>query len=217
VKKLTFYEQIGIVIPGSVLLFGLFFFFPSLRNLLAKDGISLGQFGVFTLLSYAAGHLIAGIGNVGENILWRTAGGMPSDWVIKKETNLLSVHQRELLPMKIRSRLKFQIRSVVGMDRKSWFPISRQLYADVARYGKSNRLNTFNGNYGLNRGLAAACSVLACVAFVQASWQAGILLLAFAGMYVYRAYRFGVHYARELYLQFLTINEKRDPVRKRQK
>jgi hypothetical protein len=93
VKKLTFYEQVGIVIPGSVLLFGLLFFFPSLKDLLAKDGVSVGQLGIFVLLSYAAGHLIAAVGNVLENILWRPFGGLPSDWVVKEKTNLLSDEQ----------------------------------------------------------------------------------------------------------------------------
>ena len=63
-NKLTFYEQVGIVIPGSVLVFGLLLFFPALQTVLTKDGVSLGDFGIFVLLSYAAGHLIAALGNV---------------------------------------------------------------------------------------------------------------------------------------------------------
>jgi len=42
-SKLTFYEQVGIVIPGSVLLVGLLFYFPGLSALMAKDGVTLGQ------------------------------------------------------------------------------------------------------------------------------------------------------------------------------
>ena len=56
-KKPTFYEQVGIIIPGAVFLFGLLFYFPSLRDLLAKDGITVGQLGIYVLLSYAAGNL----------------------------------------------------------------------------------------------------------------------------------------------------------------
>jgi hypothetical protein len=37
---MTFYEQVGIVIPGSVLLFGLLLYFPALQAVLAKDGDS---------------------------------------------------------------------------------------------------------------------------------------------------------------------------------
>jgi hypothetical protein len=104
-KKLTFYEQVGIVIPDVVLLFGLLFFVPSLKDVLAKDGVSIGQLGIFLLLSYAAGHLIAAIGNFGESLLWRLAGGMPSNWVLKERTSLLSDKQRARLPEKIKARL----------------------------------------------------------------------------------------------------------------
>lgn len=50
-KKPTFYEQVGIVIPGAVFLFGLLFYFPPLRDLLAKDNVTVGQLGIYVLLS----------------------------------------------------------------------------------------------------------------------------------------------------------------------
>jgi hypothetical protein len=185
-KKLTFYEQVGIVIPGSVLLFGLLFFFPSLKELLAKDGVTVGQLGIFVLLSYAAGHLIAALGNFAESLFWRPFGGMPSDWVVQERPTLLSDEQRELLPKKKQARLGIIIPAVVEMDSKKWFPISRQIYSDVERNGKRDRIETFNGNYGLNRGLAAGCFALACVAFVSGNWAVGLGLLVFCGVYTYR-------------------------------
>ena len=57
--------------------------------------------------------------------------------------------------------------TVQGYDRKKWWPISRQIYADVAKNGKPDRIDTFNGNYGLTRGLTASGLVLACIAFSQ--------------------------------------------------
>jgi hypothetical protein len=207
VKRMTLYEQLGIVIPGSVFVFGLMFFFPSLRELLAKDGISLGQLGIFVLLSYAAGHLIAAVGNVGETLLWRLAGGMPTDWVTKPHTKLISQQQREQVESKVRSRLGLSIEKLSGMDRKIWWPISRQIYSDVERHGKPSRIDSFNGNYGLNRGLASASLVLTCVAAGSSNLPAAGLLLFLSIVYTYRAYRFGVHYGRELYIQFLTISE----------
>jgi hypothetical protein len=60
-NKLSFYEQVGIVIPGSVFLFGLVFYVPALRDVLAKDGISIGGLGIFVIISYAVGHLVAAV------------------------------------------------------------------------------------------------------------------------------------------------------------
>jgi hypothetical protein len=97
--------------------------------------------------------------------------------------------------------------TAIGLDRTIWFPISRQLNSDVAGHVKPDRIDTFNRNYGLNRGLAAACFLLACIAAIQESWLPCALLAVLSAVYVYRAYRFGVHYARDLYLQSLMISE----------
>jgi hypothetical protein len=70
-QKMTLYEQIGIVIPGSVLVFGLVLYYPELRLLTAKDGMSVGELGLFVLIAYAAGHLIAAIANALEGLFWR--------------------------------------------------------------------------------------------------------------------------------------------------
>jgi hypothetical protein len=209
VNKLTFYEQVGIVIPGSVLVFGLLLFFPALQTVLTKDGVSLGDFGIFVLLSYAAGHLIAAIGNVGETLFWGFFGGMPTDWITKTNTTLLSSSQVDLVEKKLQTRLGIT-EKVRGLDRKVWWPISRQIYADVAKNGKPDRIETFNGMYGLNRGLAAATFTLACVGGAQGKWPIALALLALAAVYNYRAYRFGVHYGRELYLQFLVLSESKN-------
>src|SRR4051794_7377920 len=147
---MTFYEQVGIVIPGSVLMVGLLFYFPALNTLVAKDGVTLGQFGIFLLLSYSAGHFIAAIGNLLENIFWKLFGGMPSDWVTKRECSLLSAQQVAAVEAKVTTRFNMTLGSLAGMDRKVWWPISRQVFADVNKNGKVERIETFNGNYGLN-------------------------------------------------------------------
>jgi hypothetical protein len=206
VNKLTFYEQVGIVVPGSVFMFGLLFFIPALQTVLTKDGVSLGDLGIFVLLSYAAGQLIAAIGNVGESILWRFVGGMPTDWITRTDTTLLSLSQIELIQKKLESRLGIS-EKVRGLNPIVWWPISRQIYADIAKNGKPDRIDTFNGMYGLNRGLAAATFALGCVAAVQGKWSIALGLVVLTAVYDYRAYRFGVHYGRELYLQFLVLND----------
>jgi len=206
VNKITFYEQVGIVIPGSVFMFGLLLFFPALQTALTKDGVSLGDFGIFLLLSYAAGHLIAAIGNAAESVLWPLIGGMPTDWITRTDVTLLSTPQIDLLEKKLENRLGIT-QKVRGLDPKVWWPISRQIYADVAKNGKPDRIDTFNGNYGLNRGLAAATFALACVAAIHWKWLVALGLLVLTALYGYRAYRFGVYYGRELFLQFLVLKE----------
>jgi hypothetical protein len=204
-QKPTFYEQVGIVIPGSVLVFGLVLYYPELQLLTTKDAFAVGELGLFILIAYAAGHLIAAIANALETLFWGALGGMPSDWVTRDPPGLLSTEQVENLRAKVGTRLNVSIAKMAGLDRKKWWPISRQIYADVGKNGKPDRIDTFNGMYGLNRGLASSCLVLTVVALAHADWLISAGLFAAACIYGYRSYRFGAHYARELYLQFLVL------------
>jgi hypothetical protein len=205
---MTFYEQVGIVIPGSVFLVGLLFYFPPLHTLMAKDGVTLGQFGIFLLLSYAAGHLLAAVGNALEAAFWKLAGGMPTDWVTHADgTSLLSASQIDALAAKARVRLQSKIETIPGTAQNVWFPISRQMYADVMKNGKPDRIDTFNGNYGLNRGLAAAMIGLAVISFARNEHAIGAAFVVLAVVYGYRAFRFARYYARELYVQFLVLGD----------
>jgi len=79
-EKLSFYDQVGIITPGAVFLFGMMFYRPELRDVFAKESVSIGGFGVFLIISYAAGHLLAALGNIIENLYWKWKGGMPSNW-----------------------------------------------------------------------------------------------------------------------------------------
>jgi hypothetical protein len=124
---------------------------------------------------------------------------------VKPAPNLLAGPQIDRLLSHIRSRLGFELETIIGLERRSWWPVSRQLYADVLKHGKPQRIDIFNGNYGLNRGLCASTAALCIVALFESDWWVAMGLLAASSMYLFRAYRFGIHYARELYLQFLTL------------
>lgn len=174
-------------------------------SLVAKDGVTLGQFGIFLLLSYAAGHFLAAIGNAIEALLWEFAGGMPSDWVTHSQTDLLSDSQIELLTKKAQARLGATIDKLPGAERAKWLPVSRQIYADVAKNGKPDRIDTFNGNYGLSRGLAISVFGIATVGILEGQTLYGIGFFLVGLIYAYRAYRFARYYARELYVQFLVL------------
>jgi hypothetical protein len=206
-KKFTFYEQVGIVIPGAVLLFGIIFYVPEVQTVLAKDGFSVGGFGVFVLVAYAAGHGVAALGNMIENVYWKPFGGMPTNWVIGRKPRLLSQPQIDLLEARVKQRLGLTIPPLRETQQRAWYPVTRQIYTDVERYGKTQRVETFNGNYGLNRGLAAALLALAVISLIISprQWYVWLGLLALSVVYAYRMQRFGQHYARELLNQFLSL------------
>jgi len=73
-EKLSFYEQAGIVVPGGVLLLGVVLQVSALHSLLAPDGMTVGGLGLFVLVAYAGGHLVAAGGNAIEFVNWQLFG-----------------------------------------------------------------------------------------------------------------------------------------------
>lgn len=211
-KKLEFYEFTGIVVPGTVILIGgLLIVMPSIFEIETLREVSIGGFGIGLILAYTAGHLVQSVGNMIEKVWWWVRGGMPTDWVRTEKHNLIADSQRKLLQEHVRQILgnnTFEINS--SLEAKHWYSITRQIYAIVSANNHSTRIDVFNGNYGLCRGIASSLLVL-LFAVIFTNWQAWKVELIFVillGMAIYRMNRFAVHYSRELFVQFLQIINK---------
>lgn len=212
-KELSFYEQAGLLLPGAILLFGLLLLIPELKPLFVDGGITIGGLGLFLLIAYALGHLVAAGGNLMEAVMWLPAGGKPTSWVRNpRRTRLLTPSQHEALVAKVNARLGLRLDAIRGLTKREWEGHFGLLYRDVLKAGDCPRLETFNGNYGLNRGLAAALVTLMVVAAARQPenwlWYVAALAVAFAG-YAFRTIRFGLYWAREVYLTFLLLPDKR--------
>jgi hypothetical protein len=81
------------------------------------------------------------------------------------------------------------------------------VYAIVSAAGKHARVDTFNGNYGLLRGLAAAFLALTFVALIlgKGLYVIGALVILLL-LAIQRMHRFAVHYATELFAQYLLLS-----------
>jgi transposase len=62
-----------------------------------KAQLEAGAADVFVLLSYAAGHLIAAVGNGVEALLWCALGGMPTDGAALRIQNGITLSTLRLL------------------------------------------------------------------------------------------------------------------------
>jgi hypothetical protein len=208
-RNFDFYEYAGIIIPGTVLVMALVWLFPESRALFSKEGVTLGELGLFVIIAYAAGQLVQAIGNGLEWVLWKLCGGMPSGQVLCGK--YLSAEQHK--------RLLEALRPVVGDADPCKAPeperlaIAREAYSEIAGAGKASRVDTFNGNYGLMRGLAAAFAMTFALALVTSQGIIALCVVAVLFLLaIYRMHRFGRHYATELFTQFLASRAK-DPTR----
>lgn len=206
-KQFDFYEFTGILVPGATVLTGAVVLFPGWGlPALIKD-TSVGGLGVFIVLAYVLGHLVQAVGNGIESVWWKIWGGMPTDWLRTKPDCLLAPSQLTALEKAVKERLGLDGLQIAHSTAGQWYAVTRQIYAEVAGAGRTARIDVFNGNYGLNRGIGAGLLVVLVIVLINwpVDWMfAGGVTAAFA-LAIYRMHRFARHYAREVFVQFLQL------------
>jgi hypothetical protein len=210
-RDFDFYEFAGIIAPGMlVVVGGAIILIPDYEKLSKLAELSVGGLGIGLLLAYIAGQLVQTIGNGVEKVWWRLRGGMPSDWVRSGKYMLIADKQHTLLQDCVRQMLKsetFELNST--LDANNWYAITRQVYAAVASANRATRLDVFNGNYGLHRGIASSLLVLLFMVTIVdwQNWKYEGLIVVLIAMAIYRMNRFGMHYGRELFIQFVQLDK----------
>jgi len=174
----------------------------------------VGETGLALIVAYGLGHLVQAVGNLIEQVYWRLWGGMPSHWVQSGKHGLLATSQLKLIEDAVPEKLGIKLDSrLQRLPAKEWSAITRQVYAAVSSANLAKRVDVFNGNYGLNRGLAASIAIVVVMLLVNQdplSWGVLFLLVLGFGVAIYRMHRFGVHYGRELFVQFLMTPAKQE-------
>lgn len=210
-KTFDFYEFAGILTPGVVVLFSLSLAYPEATPFLSGHDISVGDLGLFVVLAYVAGHLVQGVGNLLESYFWKPFGGMPTNWLVQQRVcGYLNAQQLEALPKKIEQLLGFQLgKALSDLTDAEWIPTVRSIHASVQSAGRSGRVDVFNGNYGMLRGVGSAfllAAVLCALSTLAQKWTLTFLMVGCAAVAFVRMHRFGKHYARELFIQFLQLD-----------
>ena len=205
---LNFYEFTGIVIPGSVTLVGLGYLFD-LGNLdVLLTPRDFGSLGVHLILAYVAGHLIQAVGNAIEAGYWRLWKGMPTDWPIVRAKYNDFPSARDT----IYSLTNHEVPAGTQEEQlQQWRPLVGRVRSSIYASGRAARLEVFNGNYGMFRGLLAAVVVLGLIGWQSTLMGASVLypvLVTLAVLAVYRMHRFGMHYAKELFANAAELAKK---------
>jgi hypothetical protein len=205
-RKFDFYEYAGVIVPGAVLILGFAWLYPDVRYLYSKDGLTVGEFGLFVVVSYAAGQLIQGIGNLLERPFWWLARGLPSTRIIQSGAYLVP-HQHKLLLEALKADFGMAEADLKKHVTSKQLPVVRNINAAIAEAKKSQRADIFLGNYGLTRGLAAAFFVLFLAeAFTLKTVLPATILAVLFLLALQRMHRFGRHYATEVVTQYLALN-----------
>lgn len=205
-KEFSAYEFVGVLVPGGTVFLCAALVNQQMRDFIASGKFDVGELGLFVIGSYVVGHLIQGFGNILEKGVWAFRG-MPSTWIRKANPSFLSNQQRAQLRPALTRLLGHEVSELSSLDERTCNGIRGQLYARLQQAGRTDRLDSFNGNYGMFRGIATAV-LLGLIGNVFAhgygdkrSW----ILAVVAVVALMRMHRFGVHYAAELYRQALNL------------
>lgn len=205
-REFSFYEFTGVLLPGATLLFGIIWLEPSVKAFLIDGEITIGALGIFTIAAYLAGHLIQSFGNIFELIAWSYTG-KPIHWIRKAKRKPLILSEKQLrdLPAAIETLTRQPTPDLIALSRKETNDLRGRIYSTLKKRDRTERIDIFNGNYGMFRGIAGAAILVALLGAFKSGFcsEQFWIPLAVSILAILRWHRFGVYYARELYWEAL--------------
>lgn len=207
-RQFDLHEFLGYIAPGMLLLFGAWFIWPEAQQKFTADSLSFGEFGLGIVVAYAIGHLIQGLGNLVEKAWWYFWCGMPTDWLRSKKHELIAPAQSDQVEKHVGTMLSDNLFKLATTQEKHWYSITRQVCAAILKAESNKKVDIFLAYYGLSRGIAAVLLFLLVLSLIVhfSAWKIHVVLAALLVLAIYRMHRFGVIYAREVFVQFLQIH-----------
>ena len=154
-KNFGLYDILGVLAPGSIMVVGIVALFPEALGLVKHDEFTAGEFGLVVLLSYAAGNLVAGLGNLLQIPYRWIKVHSPSANFRKDGRDLLSKRQLNRMQTKLRiAGMLDPAEELASVSEEDWQTLSREVYAFLGARKMTARIDTFNAEYGMNRGVA---------------------------------------------------------------
>src|ERR1700761_7510451 len=154
-KELSFYDQAGVILPGAMALLGPLMLWPSITHSFGLGGLSVGGLGLFIMVAYACGQAVASLAVLLEAPTWALLGGRPSDRLIKTGAGGLPKRAAEALISRLRASYGIEADTLAEIGLTDWRYCFDRMFREVTT-GEGGRVDTFNGLFGLNRGLALA-------------------------------------------------------------
>lgn len=210
-KDWNVYDILGVIAPGSVLTVACLLLNAGAAKVILDSDLSVGGLGLFALISYVAGNLVQAVANLLEKRYWRLRGGWPTDRatllrrgvLVPSDFSLLEgkIIQAGLGPSEIAGTLE-------NCNSKTWDSLKGRIYSWLKGKEMTGRVDSFNAQYGLNRGLAVGFLTglfLTILYHGWCEWRTSLVLLLATAACLFRMEKFGHYYANELYSQFFGV------------
>lgn len=202
-KEFSFYEFVGLLVPGVTLLFCSGLIVQQVYQKTIIDFTTVGESIVFLIMAYGIGHIIQAIGNVFEAIMWLVFGGMPTQWLTKKaclSQDLFDEDQSGEIKEKIFNQFGEKPLKDYGRDVYNWLSLKEKI--------TEKRIDVFNANYSLFRGLTVTFYALAVIVWIHLGWRLMLVPFTLGFLSNFRMFRFAKLYAVEVFRTYLNYEDK---------
>jgi len=199
-KDFSFYEFVGILVPGVTLLFFSEIVIELTYKQVIVDFSKVGESFIFLIIAYGVGQILHAVGNLFEYGFWVIYGGMPTVWLNKKNrfgNELFEKDQKE----KITQKIVHQFGEVPLKDYRKYVYNWLCLKENITE----KRIDVFNANYSQFRGLTVTFYILSLIVLFFLGWKLALVSFTIGLLSNYRMIRFAKLYALELFLTYLNL------------
>lgn len=198
-KEFSFYEFVGILVPAAIFLFCGQLLYEHVHNTRFVDFSVFGETVLFLIVCYGVGHLMQSFGNLFESLIWIIYGGKPTNWLTKKNRFGKILYEESL-----NQRIEEKVKQKFGDGLKNY---GRIVHNFIYQKGKTERIDIFNGNYSLFRGLSVSFLILTICCIIYVNWTITLIAVLAFFLSVIRMIRFAKYYAKEIFTTFLNLDE----------
>jgi len=197
-RQFSFYEFVGVLVPSIILLYFAELILEQVYNRSFVSFESVGESVIFIIVAYGFGHIMNSVGNIFESIVWKIVGGMPTSWLNKPPRLWLT-----LFDDNEKERVQTKLQEKYGQLGERDYGL--QVYNLLFVNEKTDRVDIFNGNYSLFRGLTVSILILAVMALWLLDWKYSVLPFLLTVLAFLRMFRFAKYYAKEVYRTFMNL------------
>lgn len=202
-RNFDFYEFVALIVPG--LCFCSFVVYIYHPELMTSGSVQLA--GLLLPLGYAIGHLLHGLGNIFERASSLFSRQSSGACVVTLGCRDFPNNLKQKFSENLARCLDITDPNIPEKDRDKVFA---QMIMYVGLHSLGGRVNIFNANYSLFRGLLSACFacaalVLICQNRLAANLTFWFWLIMLALISFLRMRRFSRYYAREVLFVFCSM------------
>jgi len=193
-KEFSFYEFVGILVPGVIFLYSLHLIIEVAVQKQIIDFDKIGESIIFIIICYGLGHILQAAGNIFELIIWFIYGGVPTQWLSNKNR-----FGNNLFDEKFNKTVVNKITVTFGENIKDYGKLCYNLLFDKE---KTKRIDIFNSNYSLFRGLTVTFLLLIPICIYYFNFKIALIPIILFFISTIRMIRFAKYYATEIFRTF---------------